>query len=130
MDAAIYRDSSSQFVRKDRFVVGLQLTDLIDTIRNELAAVDENRIRDGAEPLFELERLELELRFTVEQRAAGKTGFDIKVLTAGGEETLREELIQTVKISYRFVGESGTLGGRAHWSSITPGRDPAVEPLP
>ena len=97
-------------------MVELNLKQLVSQIRGELEDLDRERQAQGKSPLFELEKLELEVKFTVTENQAKKAGFDLKIVSAGTEGTHRQETVHTVKLQYRLSEDAGT-GGRAHSSS-------------
>jgi len=64
------------------------LSDLIRHIRAELEKADRVRLAEHRKALFELSSMELELHFAVVTDNTAKGGFDLKVISAGGEMTL------------------------------------------
>lgn len=108
----------------------VQLKELVQEIRRQLEELDRERIAQGAAALFELQGIDIELKFTVGSSATAKGGLNISVITAGGESQERSEAIQTIKISYRASPQYQGFGGRAHHSSNRDqSGDEGVEPL-
>jgi hypothetical protein len=95
----------------------LNLKDLVSSIRDELEQIDKGRQLAGKEALFQLKQLELELKFVVAGNGSARTGFDIKVISFGGEVGIRTEEVHTVKITFEVPADAGNvLGVRAHGS--------------
>ena len=108
----------------------IQLKELVQEVRRQLESLDQERTAAGADALFELQSMELELRFTVEESTTGKGGFDLKVITAGGEDKESSESVQTVKITYRVPDGYRGFGGRAHSSGHRQAnKDEGIRPL-
>jgi Trypsin-co-occurring domain 2 len=109
----------------------LNLTELVTAVRDQLEELDRARILAEKPPLFHLSRMELELAFTVVESDAIKGGFDLKVVSLGGQTSLRSEQIQRIKLSFEVPAEAikaGVPGTRAHSTSRrTASAD--VEPL-
>jgi NTP-dependent ternary system trypsin peptidase co-occuring protein len=82
------------------------LSELIRYIRAELEKADRVRLTENQKALFELSGMELELNFAVVRDATAKGGFDLKVISAGGETTLRNEQIQKVRLTYKVASDA------------------------
>jgi len=107
----------------------INLQELISQIRDELEQVDRGRETAGKPPLFQLESLELELKFTVAESQESKGGLDLKVVSFGADQAVREEQVQTVRLCYRTVptaDEAPLPGTRAHASSAKQGTEDIV----
>jgi len=111
-------------------MANIPLKELVQEIRRQLEELDSERIEEGADPLLLLETVSLELKFTVAESAAGKGGFDLKIVTVGSEKQDRTEAVQTVSIQYRVDPNYQGSGHRAHRSSKARHQDDqGVEPL-
>lgn len=91
------------------------LSELIEHVRNELVAADLKRQEEGRESLLELDQLQIEIHFVVTSTDKVKGGFDLKVLSLGGEDEYREEEVQTVRVTLKKAtgeSESGPAGSR------------------
>jgi len=107
----------------------INLQELISQIRDELETLDRNREAAGKPPLFHLESLELELKFAVAENAGSKGGVDLKVISFGADEAVREEQVQTVRLRYRAAPtteETPLPGTRAHSTSRNQDTDGTV----
>jgi hypothetical protein len=108
----------------------VNLRNLVEEIRRELEAVDRDREARNAEALFELQGMDLELKFTLSEATTGKAGLDLKLITAGNETQVRSETVHTVKISYRVNAQYRGAGRRAHSSAASDRpEDKGVQPL-
>ena len=108
----------------------IQLKALVQEVRRQLEELDRERFSEGADELFELQSMDLELKFTVGSSGTDKSGFDFKIVTLADECQQRAEAIQTIKLSYRVAAEYRGFGRRAHHSSQEEQRgDEGVKPL-
>lgn len=106
----------------------IKLSDVISTIRDELITIDIERRRRKVVAAFALTEIEIELQFTVEKTGARKGGFDLKVVSAGGEKQHKETEVQKIRIKLGPAGadsEPAPLGSR--FSRKTRGRPVAPE---
>lgn len=87
-------------------MINESLKQLIVQVRDSLESVDSERQAEGRAPLFELESLELEIKFTVNEGEATKGGFDIKVVSLGTENSVRSEEVQTLRLTYRVASHA------------------------
>ncbi len=108
---------------------GIRLKELVQEIRRQLEDIDRERISADQDAMFELQGLELELKFTIETTESGSVGFDLKLLSFGDEDSGRLEAVQTIRISYGVPSSYRGLGGRAHSSSRHRDQDSTVRPL-
>lgn len=95
----------------------LNLKKLVSAVRDELEALDRERAKQKRSPLFQLESVELELNFTVVESDSTKGGLDLKIVSFGTDEALREEQVQSVRLRYRVAPsaeDAGLPGTRAH----------------
>jgi hypothetical protein len=97
----------------------INLKELVQEIRKQLEELDQERIAQGTDAMFELQNVELELKFTVRGSSSQKGGLDIKIVTAGTEKQEGTETIQTIKISYKASPLYQGVGTRAHHSTTT-----------
>jgi hypothetical protein len=116
---------------RDKNMNTIKLKDLVQDIRRQLEELDRERTSQELEALFELQGMDIELKFTVAESATAKGGFDIKIVTAGGEGHEHSEAVQTIKISYRVSPQYEGFGKRAHHSSQhSTAKEEGVKPLP
>lgn len=89
----------------------LNLKDLIRQISNELILSQTERENEQIEPIFQVDRLHIEVNFIVEKNAKIKGGFDLKVVTTGMEEDKKEQLIHKIALDLTPVknAKSGIL---------------------
>lgn len=95
----------------------IDLKDLVVSVRKSLESTDTEMRLAKKDPLFELESLELELKFTVEEAVGGKSGFDLKIVSLSGQTDVRSEQVQTLKVKYvvaQGAKAKGVVGTRAH----------------
>lgn len=95
----------------------LNLKKLVSAVRDELEALDRERASGKRPPLFQLESMELELKFTVAESDSAKGGMDLKIVSFGADKALREEQVQSVRLRYRVAPsaeDAKLLGTRAH----------------
>lgn len=98
----------------------INLSQLVEQVRNELEAVDRNRAGESRSPLLKLQQLELEVKVVVDTTETIGSGFDIKIVTLKGEETSNSQAVQTVKLTYGLADSKKPLpGSRAHHSAET-----------
>jgi len=83
------------------------LKQLIIQIREALEAADKARQSAEKPALFELESMELEVKFTVADSGTRKGGFDFKIVALGTEGTVRSEEVQTLRLKYRVAPQTG-----------------------
>lgn len=100
-------------------MISESLKELIIQVRNSLEAVDNERQLDERPALFELESLELEVKFTVGETDVVKGGFDIKIVAIGSEGSVRSEEVQTLRLKYRVAtfAENTQLPGTRFYSN-------------
>jgi hypothetical protein len=110
-------------------MVRSNLKQLVTEIRAALEEVDSERRSSGKPALFELETLELEIKFTVTESDTTKGGFDIKIITLGSEGNIRGEAIQGLRLSYRVATSAvgADLPGTRFHSSSSKGQTNRVD---
>jgi hypothetical protein len=65
--------------------------------------------------------MELELQFTVVADVGSTAKFDLKIISMGGNDAIRDEQVQRIKLKFAVAPhamEQGVPGTRAHSSSI------------
>ena len=87
----------------------LGIAELIHKVRQELEESEKLRIEKNRPALFKTKELELELNFVVRKSAEGKAGFDLVIVSFGGEGSYTTENVQKI----RLLLEAGD------WSSQT-----------
>ena len=98
----------------------MNLSDVLEKVRDELEECDQRRIRDKKPALFELQEFALELKVVVIESETAQGGFDVKVLSLGGSGSQQTETVQIIRLTYRVAeSRSGTkpVGSRLHGSS-------------
>lgn len=109
----------------------LNLSQLVSVIREELEELDLARALADKPALFQLSKMDLELAFTVVEDDSVKGGFDLKVISLGGQTAVRSEQVQRVKLSFEVPTQAielGVPGTRAHHTSRS-SSSTDVEPL-
>ncbi|MDB5388248.1 MAG: hypothetical protein JWM11_3894 [Planctomycetaceae bacterium] len=84
-------------------MVSDSLKRLITEVRDSLVAIDNERSTAQRHALFELEFMELEIKFTVADSGTQKGGIDLKIVSLGTEGTIRSEEVQTLRLKYRVA---------------------------
>ncbi len=110
----------------------IDLRSLVVAIRKSLEETDLEMRQAQKAALFELESIELELKFLVEERDGLKGGFDLKILSAGATEDIKTEQVQTVKVKYlvsKTATVHGVVGSRAHGKGADESSAVDIEPL-
>lgn len=111
-------------------MAAIRLKELVQEIRRQLEELDNDRTKEGKAALFELQSLELELKFAVEENTAETGGFDFKIVALGSEQQYRSETIQAIKIIYYPSDSYNGAGRRAHSSSSkSVGTREGIKPL-
>lgn len=109
--------------------MSVSVSALIAQIRAELVKAETERRARREDPLLELQQVEIEVNFLVESSDVVKGGFDLKVVTFGGENQLRREDVQKVKIILgRFAGGRGPAPEGSRFRDRFGSRE-EVEPL-
>jgi len=105
-------------------VHNLDLQSLIGAIRKGLEEVDSDLKSRSREALFDLESMELELKFVVSESDTLKGGFDLKVVSLGASSGIKSDTVQTVRLTYSLSKSAAAglvPGARAHSASGTRG---------
>jgi hypothetical protein len=89
----------------------LNLIELVSAIRDELEHLDKARTEAGRKALFHLSAMELELNFIVEENSSAKGGFDIKVVSLGGDVGIRTEQIQKAVLKFNVPSSAMNVLG-------------------
>jgi len=82
-------------------VQDINMRDLLVAVRCNLEQAGEDLKRSGKEPLFQLETLELELKFVVEEATEIKGGFNVKIVSVGGAGSDKAQQTQTIRLKYQ-----------------------------
>ena len=91
----------------------LEIKDLVQEVRAELAAVEKDMREKGEIALFELDKFELELNFVVRASTKDTVGAKTELVTAESEIEKGSEKVQKLTL---------------HWNAAKPGRVVGVEP--
>jgi len=105
----------------------LNLIELVSAIRDELEHLDKTRIEAGRQALFHLSAMELELNFVVEENTSAKGGFDIKVLSLGGDVGVRTEQVQKVVLKFNVPSSATNVLGYSAYDRSNADRLPTRE---
>lgn len=84
---------------------------LIEQVRSELLAIQKNQVDGVNRDMFQLKDFDLEIKFVVneKQTVSGKAEFE--VVTIGGDNTVTNEKVQTIKLHMTtFPPEEGEIG--------------------
>jgi hypothetical protein len=84
----------------------LSLKDLIQAVSEELRASRDERLADGLGPLFEIQDLTIEVSFVVTKSKGVRGGFDLKVISAGGDVKYDNQEVQKVTLKLRALGQA------------------------
>ncbi len=76
----------------------LGIKELIDSVKRDLVKSEEGRIARKEAPLFNVEYVDLEIKFVVGKTVTEKGQVELKVVTADAEKTTNTELVQTIKL--------------------------------
>lgn len=98
----------------------IDLNKLVVAIRSGLEQADLESRNAGKDALFELDSLELELKFLVAEQAGMKGRFDLKIVSFGTSDDVKTEQVQTIKVKYAVSKDAlrtGVPGTRAHAES-------------
>jgi hypothetical protein len=94
---------------------GLDLSNLIISVRTELENAD-MQLRNADKPtLFRLSSIELELHFVVKSADEVKGGFDLKIVSLGSKLAEASEEVQKIKVKFEVpqdVRKSEVMGSR------------------
>jgi hypothetical protein len=77
---------------------GLNVANLIEKVRDELAESERRRRTENKASLFDVKTFDLELNFVVRENNTAKGGVDFEVVTIGGELQRSAEEIQKITL--------------------------------
>jgi hypothetical protein len=95
----------------------IDLDVLVAAVRRSLVKADLEMRKERKEALFNLETMELELKFTVTSTDNLKGGINLQIVSLEQVDDLKREAVQTVKLRYaisQLASEGKVLGARAH----------------
>jgi hypothetical protein len=101
----------------------LNLMELVSAIRDELEQLDKARTEAGRKALFHLSAMELELNFVVEENTTAKGGFDIKVVSLGGDIGVRTEQVQKAVLKFNVPSSAINVLGYQLYNTHNPSKD-------
>lgn len=81
----------------------INVTEVINKIREQVDSSQEERIKDGKSPLFRAQNIEIELSVIVSKSVEAKSGIDIKIVSLENRGYYRIEEIQKVKLTFRTL---------------------------
>lgn len=88
----------------------LFIGELIRQVQNELIESQTQRELEGQSALFEVESLTVEVHFVVSSSSTGKGGFDLKIITLGGEKAYKEEQIHKITLTLKSISPEDNFG--------------------
>jgi len=106
----------------DHFGTDIPLAETLHTLRRELELAQLQSKGEGI--LFEIDKVELELKVVVSRKAKGLGGIQFYVVKAGGEIEKSGETTHSIRLTLTPVGSE--LGDRVRVStqtSVEPSRD-------
>lgn len=106
----IYQHYQNRPLKKTETSV-LGIKNLIEEVRSELISVQKTQEGETNKNIFQLNYFDLEIKFVVNETktASGKVAFE--VVTIGGENTISNERVQTIKLHMTTIQpESGEIG--------------------
>lgn len=89
----------------------LTISNLVTAVRNELDRIEVERELAGRKPLFRLAKMEINVQFVVTVDETIKGGFDLKVVSVGGEREAGSERTQSVTLTYEVLKDIKGLSG-------------------
>ena len=81
----------------------IMLKDIIRKVQTELILSQEEREKNGIDPLFEVENLEIELNFVAERSGEKNGNINLSIISGELIKNYRTEQIQRIKISLKTV---------------------------
>lgn len=102
----------------------LPIGDLIRRIQNDLIESQRQRESEGQPPLFEVDSLTLEVHFVVTRSTKTTGGFDLKVITFGGETTYTSEQVHKISLSLKSAPQEEADFGLSGLDIESSGRRP------
>jgi hypothetical protein len=78
----------------------LTISNLVAAVRDELDKIEAERQAAARKPLFRLSKMEINVQFVVTVDETVKGGFDLKVVSVGGEREASSERTQSVTLTY------------------------------
>ena len=109
----------------------LNLGALVLAVRSELDELDAQMRQAEMSSLFDLDQMELELQFTVAQDVKTGAKLDLKIISFGGDDTVKNSQVQKIKLTYRVAETARRMrvpGTRGH-STASEGGSEDVQPL-
>jgi len=83
----------------------LFIKDLIRQVHDELLASQKERLSRDESPIFEVEKLTLEVNFIITDETEAKGGFNFKIITAGIGNKYTDQQIHKVTLSLTAVAQ-------------------------
>ena len=87
----------------------LGLAELIRSVYEELVDAQKQREEANELPIFEVEKLELEIGFTVSRSGSGKGGINIQIAEIGSELEYSNEKIHRIHLTLRALPDENNL---------------------
>lgn len=81
----------------------LGISDLIDSVRKELALSEEGRIKRGEPALFTVDKFDLDIKFVVNKSTSNSGKMELSVVTLDGGKTESSELVQTIHLEMKAI---------------------------
>lgn len=89
------------------FVSQLQIKDVIHKVQQELIDSQKERRDLGMSPLFEVDSLEIEIHFVVQQQTDAKAGVSLAVVDVGADHNYSQEQIQKITLRLKKAENRG-----------------------
>ena len=99
----------------------IPLADTIQTLRKELQLAQSQSVNEGM--LFEIEKVELELKVVVGRKTSGHGGVEFYVIRAGGEVERSGETTHNIKLTLSPRTSAGNRINISHRTDEGPSRD-------
>ena len=84
-----------------RIEKALLIGGLIRQVQKELIESQRQRTAEGEPALFQVESLAIEAHFIVTESTQAKGGFDLKILTSGGQRTFAKEQVHKITLTLK-----------------------------
>jgi len=81
----------------------LEIKQLIETVKQQLEAADQQREADGKAPLFRVETLQLEINFVVKDSHSTNASGNFEVVTVGGQTEFSREQVQKISLQFKAI---------------------------
>jgi hypothetical protein len=87
----------------------LEIKQLIETVKQQLEAADQEREADGKAPLFRVETFQLEVNFVVKDSHSANASGNFEVVTVGGQTEFSREQVQKISLQFKAIDYGSKL---------------------